>query len=217
MKILLLSNGRTGSYTICEWISEELNLKFIIETDVSFNYKIGDNFIIKKTLFNNNFNLNDVTYFDKIIILYRKNTLKQAESNLFAILKNKWHHLSNNILDGYYEINEDFLYKNHKNIWYSKYQMEDEKNQMLNLNFGFKISYEQIFEDKIGEKLISKYLGFNPKIKIDTNLKLRKENPQQDVINSYEREIKRLLIIIGDLKNEIKSTSFLKKNERTLM
>lgn len=228
MKILLISNGRTGSYTVCEWLSKELNLKFIVETDLSFNYKIEDNFIMKRTLSNNNFDLEDIVYFDKIIVLYRKNTLKQAESNTYAILKNKWHHRSDHITDGYYEIDEDFLIKNHKTIWGSKYQMDDEKNKMLKLNFGFKISYCEIFEDKIGEKLISEYVGFNPKTKIDTNLKLRKENPQQYVINSYEREIKRLLIKMEVLENENenlknenkelnKSIIFLEKNGRTLI
>jgi len=204
MKILLISNGRTGSYSICEWLSKELNLKFITETDLHFNYKTEDNFIIKRTLFNNNFDLEDITYFDKIIILYRKNTLKQSESNTYAILKNKWHHYSDNIIDGHYEIDEDFLIKNHETIWESKYQLDEEKNEMLNLKFGIKVSYEEIFEEEVGEKIIFEYIGFSPKTKIDISLKLRKESPQQYAINSYERENKRLLIRIEDLKNKNK-------------
>lgn len=204
MKILLIGNGRTGSYTVCKWLSKELNLNFIVETDVHFNYKTEDNFIIKRTLSNNNFDLEDVTYFDKIIILYRKNTLNQSESNTHAILKNKWHHYSDDITDGYYEIDEDFLIKNHETIWNSKYQLNNEKNEMLNLKFGIKVSYEEIFEEEIGEKIISEYIGFNTKTKINTNLKLRKDNPQQYVIDSYEREIKRLLIKIENLKDKNK-------------
>ena len=204
MKILLISNGRTGSYSICNWLSKELNIKFITETDLHFNYKTDDNFIIKRTLFNNNFDLEDITYFDKIIILYRKNTLKQSESNTYAILKNKWRHYSDYIIDGYYEIDEDFLIKNYKTIWGSKYQLDEEKNEMLNLKFGIKVSYEEIFEEEVGEKIILEYIGFSPKTKIDISLKLRKESPQQYTINSYERECKRLLIKIEDLKNKNK-------------
>ena len=204
MKILLISNGRTGSYSICEWISKELNIKFITEIDDYFNYKVEDNFILKRTLSNNNFDLKDIIYFDKIIVLYRENTLKQSESSLYAILKNKWHHTSDNILDGYYEINEDFLIENHETIWNSKYQLDEEKNVMLNLKFGIKVSYEEIFEEEVGEKIISNYLDFSPKIKLNTKLKMRKESPQQYAINSYEREYKRLLIRIEGLENENK-------------
>jgi len=204
MKILLITNGRTGSYSICKWLSKELNIKFITETDLHFNYKTEDNFIIKRTLFNNNFDLEDITYFDKIIILYRKNTLKQSESNTYAIFKNKWHHYSDYIIDGYYETDEDFLIKNHKTIWESKYQLDEEKNEMLNLKFGIKVSYEEIFEEEVGEKIILEYIEFSPKTKIDISLKLRKESPQQYAINSYERENKRLLIRIEDLKNKNK-------------
>jgi hypothetical protein len=220
MRILLISNGRTGSYSICEWLSNELNLKFIVERDLSFNYKIGNNFIVKRTLFNNNFDLEDVKYFDKIIILYRKNTLKQSESNLYAILRKKWHHYSDSIIDGYYKIDEDFLIKNHEIIWDSKHQMDNEKNEMLNLKFGLKISYEEIFEDKIGQKLISDYIDFNPKTNLDFELKMRK-NDDQLQIDSYEREIKRLLLNIQYLKNDNEELnnviSFLKKSNSKLL
>ena len=193
MKILLISNGRTGSYSICEWLSKELNIKFITEKEDFLNYKVDDNFILKRTLSNNNFDLKDIIFFNKIIILYRKNTLKQSESSLYAIFKKKWHHYSDSIIDGYYEIDEDFLIKNHETIWNSKYQLDEEKNKMLNLKFGFKISYEEIFEDKIGQELISDYLGFTPKTNLDFKLKMR-TNDNQSQINSYEREVKRLLI-----------------------
>ena len=204
MKILLISNGRTGSYTVCEWLSKELNIKFITEIDDSLDYKVEDNFILKRTLSNNDFDLEDIKHFDKIIVLYRKNTLKQSESNLYAILKNKWHHTSDDNIDGYYEINEDFLIENHETIWNSKYQLDEEKNVMLNLKFGIKVSYEEIFEEEVGEKIILNYLDFNPKIKLNSKLKMRKESPQQYTINSYEREYKRLLIRIEDLENENK-------------
>jgi hypothetical protein len=204
MKILLISNGRTGSYSICEWLSKELNIKFITEIDISLDYKVEDNFILKRTLSNSNFDFEDIKYFDKIIVLYRKNTLKQSESNLYAILKNKWHHHSDDITDGYYEIDEDFFIKNHETIWNSKYQLDEEKNEMLNLKFGIKVSYEEIFEEEVGEKIILNYLDFSPKIKLNTKLKMRKESPQQYAINSYEREYKRLLIRIEGLENENK-------------
>ncbi len=173
MKILLLCGGRVGSYTIAEWLSKELTLTFITEMNDSINYKNMNNIILKRTLDNNNFNFEDIKHFDKIIILYRKNTLEQSESNLFAILKNKWHH-SKDTEDGYYEIDEKFLVENHDTIWLSKYHNDHENQRLLDLDFGFKITYEDIFEDLIGQKLIEDYIGFKSKINLNPMLKLRK-------------------------------------------
>jgi cell division protein FtsB len=206
MKILLLCGGRVGSYTLAKWLSKELNLKFFDELDHSIDYKKVDNIIVKRTISNNDFNLDHVAYFDKIIKLYRKNTLKQAESNLYAIRNKKWHHTSETEPDGFYEIDENFLIKNHKEIWITKNFIDKENKELLQLNFGFEISYEEIFETFVGEKLIEDYLGFKSSTKIDVSLKLRKEN-QQHLINSYEREIESLQSIkieMYDLKNKNK-------------
>lgn len=202
MKILLLCGGRVGSYTLAKWLSKELNLEFFHELDHSIDYKQVDNIIVKRTISNNDFNFDDSVYFDKIIKLYRKNTLKQAESSLYAILNKKWHHTSETETDGFYEIAEDFLVENHKKIWITKNFNDKENKKLLQLNFGFEISYEEIFEMFIGEKLIEDYIGFKSKTKIDVGLKLRKEN-QQHLINSYEREIESLLLETDDIKTEI--------------
>lgn len=219
MKILLLSGGRVGSYAVAEWLSKELNLVFFNEIDHSIDYKNTDNIIVKRTISNNDFNFDDVVYFDKIIKLYRKNTLKQAESNLYAIRNKKWHHTSETERDGFYEIDEDFLIKNDKEIWITKNFIDEENEELFKLNFGFEISYEEIFETFIGEKLIEDYIGFKSSRKIDVSLRLRKENPQH-VINSYEREIKRLSLKTDELKievNDLKNkTIMLKKENKNL-
>jgi len=80
---------------------------------------------------------------------------------------------------------------------------------MLNLKFGFKISYEEIFEDKIGQKLISDYVGFTPITNLDFKLKMR-TNDNQSQINSYEREVKRLLIKNEELKTTLEKYEELK-------
>jgi len=201
MKILLLCGGRVGSYTVAYWLAKELNLEFFTEVGGVVDYKKTDNIIVKRSLENNNFNLDDIIYFDKIIRLYRKNTLKQSESNLYAILNKKWHHTSDTVLDGFYTINEDFLIENHEDIWLNKYGDDYENKKLFNLDFGLLISYEEIFETMIGEKLIGDYIGFKSKTKIDTKLKLRKEN-QQDIINSYEREIKQLWDKIHEVEDD---------------
>jgi hypothetical protein len=202
MKILLLCGGRVGSYTLAKWLAKELNLEFFNEMDHSIDYKQANNIIVKRTIENNDFNLDDSVYFDKIIKLYRKNTLKQAESSLYAILNKKWHHTSETETDGFYEIDEDFLIENHKKIWLNKNFINEENKKLLKLNFGFEISYEEIFELFIGEKLIEDYIGFKSKTKIDVSHKLRKEN-EQHLINSYEREIESLVLKTDDIKNEM--------------
>jgi hypothetical protein len=78
----------------------------------------------------------------------------------------------------------------------------------------------EIFEDKIGQKLISDYIDFNPKTNLDFELKMRK-NDDQSQIDSYEREIKRLLLNIQYLKNDNEELnnviSFLKKSNSKLL
>ena len=49
MRILLLCGFRVGSYTLAEWLSNELNLKFIKELNHSIDYKNVDNIIVKRT------------------------------------------------------------------------------------------------------------------------------------------------------------------------
>lgn len=201
MKILLLCGGRVGSYYIAEWLAEELNLLFALELDNSVDYKIKDNVILKRTLSNNNFDINDISYFDKIILLYRNNTLKQAESNVHAILNNTWHHTSKTKTDTYYTIDEKFLIEHHNMIWETKRNIDKDVAEMLKINFGLKISYEEIFEDGVGQKMIEEYIGFQSKVLIDNKLKLRKDDDKYHLM-SYQREINELTSKIELLKKE---------------
>jgi len=212
MKILLLCGGRVGSYSVAEWLAEELNLLFIVEKDYSVDYKTTDNIILKRTISNDNFDLEDVKYFDKTIILYRNNTLKQSESNMYAILNGRWHHTSKTKTDGYYEINEDFLIEHHNNIWGSKKDLNRQKKEMLSLNFGLKISYEDIFENEIGQKIIENYIGFESKTLLDKKLKLRKDDYESG-IRSYKREINKLISELEELYYELNE---IKNNNKTL-
>ena len=175
MKILLLSEGRTGSYSVMKWIQEHFKYEIISEVkdNQSYDYKNNDNFIIKKTLSNNDFNLNDIIYFDKVIILYRENTLEQAESSLYAILKQKWHH-TDGTNDGHYVISNEFLNNNRENILSIKYQYDRYLKIYKQLDFGLKITYEDIFINKIGQKKLEEYLEINAITELHTNFnKLR--------------------------------------------
>ena len=47
MRILVYSGERTGSYSLCRWISSELGLKFLIEID-EWNPEMED-VVVKRT------------------------------------------------------------------------------------------------------------------------------------------------------------------------
>ena len=187
MKILLLSEGRTGSYSVMDWISESLKLNIVTELD-NFDYINNDNFIFKRSLSNNNFNLDDVKYFNKIIILYREDTLSQSLSSIYTILNKKWRH-SKDKKDGFYVLDEEFLNENHNQIWDTKYSYDELNKIYKNLDFGLKITYENIFVEKIGQKMLEDYIGFSSEINLfDETNKLHKVN-QNVLINFLKKEI----------------------------
>jgi hypothetical protein len=197
MKILLLSEGRTGSYSVMDWLSLDLKLQIIDELQPC-DYVNTDNIIVKRTLSNNDFNLEDIKYFDKIIVLYRENTLEQAESSLWSILKKKWHHTFDT-KDGFYNTDDRYLIDNHKEIWNSKYQFDKSLILYKSLDFGLKISYEDIFDNRVGQKILEDYIGFTSTttLALSSN-KLRIYNLRQ-TINSLVREMSRINI---DLENK---------------
>ena len=201
MKILLLSEGRTGSYSVMDWLSLDLKLQIISEQQPC-DYINRNNIIVKRMLSNGDFNLEDIKYFDKIIILYRENTLQQSESSLWAILKKKWHH-SFDTKDGFYSIDENYLIENHKEIWDNKYQSDKRLILYKSLDFGLKISYEDIFDNLIGQKILEDYIGFvsTTTLALSPN-KLRIYNPTQ-TINSLVREMSRVNIALENKNQEI--------------
>lgn len=197
MKILLISKGRTGSYSVMEWLSLNLKLQIIGELQPC-DYINQDNIIVKRTISNDNFNLDDIKYFDKIIVLYREDTLQQAESSLWAILKNKWHH-SFGTQDGFYIIDNSFLEENHREIWDIKYQLDKSLVIYKLFDFGIKISYEDIFDNLIGQKMLEDYIGFTSTTTLSlSSNKLRVNDPKQ-TINSLVREMD---YINSDLENK---------------
>lgn len=222
MKILLLSEGRTGSYSVMDWLSLDLKLQIIGEQQPC-DYITQDNVIVKRQLTNNDFNLEDVKYFDKIVVLYREDTLQQVESSLWAILKKKWHHTFGT-KDGFYMTDDRYLIENHKEIWDKKYQLDKILMFYKSLDFGLKISYEDIFNNLIGQKMLEDYIGFTSTttLALSSN-KLRTHN-QIQTINSLVREMSRINIAlenktqeIGDLHKEINNLKEIIKNRKKLI
>lgn len=222
MKILLLSEGRTGSYSVMEWIQKDLDLRIISES-LSYDYINNDDIIVKRTLSNNNFNLEDDKYFDKVIVLYREDTLSQAESSLWAIQKKIWHH-SLDKLDAFYAIDENYLILNHRDIWDIKYRFDKLLKLYKSLNFGLHVTYEDIFENNIKQKIIEDYIGFvaSTTLPILSN-KLRTPNINQ-TFNSLIREMGCVNVVlenknleIGNLYEEINKLKSIIKNKNKLI
>jgi hypothetical protein len=60
------------------------------------------------------------------------------------------------------------------------------------LDFGLKISYEDIFDNRIGQKMLEDYIGFTSTTTLGlSSNKLRIHNPRQ-TINSLVREMSRI-------------------------
>jgi hypothetical protein len=184
-----------------DWLSLDLKLRIIGELQPC-DYVNTANIIVKRTLSNNDFNLEDIKYFDKIIVLYRENTLQQSESSLWAILEKKWHHTFDT-KDGFYNTDDSYLIDNHKEIWNSKYQFDKSLILYKSLDFGLKISYEDIFDNRVGQKMLEDYIGFTSTttLALSSN-KLRIYNPRQ-TINSLVREMSRINIALENKNLEI--------------
>lgn len=205
MRILIYSEGRVGSHSLGKWLSRELNLPFVAES-MEFDYTTNDNFI-QKIYFNpkHNSEINQqwllekdeikFEFFDKIIRLYRKNTLEQSVSYQYTVLNKKFQH-SDGKFDAYYELTKEFCDEHFMEI-YRTMKFSDKSNQELkNIDLGLLVSYEELFIENTGQKLIEDYIGFSSKEGIfDQRHKLRVKNEEmdlylQELIENYKNGIK---------------------------
>jgi hypothetical protein len=154
MKILLISLPRTGSTSLLIKISNEENLISISEpfNDVNGNLEKYGNYdwgnvdnICVKTHINhkdNSFYLEFIKFFDKVILLSRKNLIECAESlsyaNHYNIFSDKyiWHKTPN------LEKNINLIIK------YNDYL--NELSKLINVNVTY---YEDIFDINSNQKL----------------------------------------------------------------
>ena len=192
MRIILISEGRVGSYSVTDWLSEELNLPFVAELEEN-HYQ--DNFIVKR-------NIDDAEIYnreyDYYIRLYRENTIKQAESLQRALVSGVYRDINFKK----YEINKNFLATYHDDIWAHKVHADNMNAKLFEINLGILLSYEEIFIDGTGEKKISDYIGFTPRTPLNNNLKkFRKENYRLENISAL-LEIKKLENIIKDFNEQ---------------
>lgn len=189
MKILIYSEGRVGSHSLGRWLSQNLSMPFIAES-VEFDYENEDNFI-RKIYFYPNGNTTSQQWlvekkpvkfecFDKVICLYRENTLDQAISYLQRIDTQRFHY-SEDKFDAYYELTKEFCDKYYPEIFRTIKMLNRNNEELKNLEVGLLLSYEEIFLENTGQKKIEEYIGFNSKTNLyDPRHKLRVKNEEID-------------------------------------
>lgn len=180
MKILLLSTYRTGSHALMNWICKELKLTKISELD---EINVEDDFIVKRTLDSKDFNFQDeYKKYDKVLILYRKDTVRQAESNFYATKNKVWHKLK-------YELSQEELDSHFYQIKGVKETFDIYNEYFININVDncLKVTYEDIFYQGTGQKEIQNYLEFKSKSKLK-NLK-NKLRIDKNTLNLQYQEV----------------------------
>ena len=190
-KILVYSTGRTGSYEVCEWISKELSIPFFVE----FNDDSSENGskIVKRD--SPSVIFEDIeSLYNKKILLYRKDTLSQAESLFRAHVSEIYHQPKGERLISY-RLSDNVLLDNAQRIAQIKMEIELANEFVFKSeDKGLIISYEEIFIDGTGENKILDYIGFEAKSKLyNPERKMRSEFIRsKQYIQKIDFEIKKL-------------------------
>ncbi len=186
MKILLYTGYRTGSRSLGDWLGIELNLEyhhepFNINNPIAFkkytNFNLNSiNDCIVKISPKDELEFNDmISYFDKIIILYRENIKEQAESFIWSKHKKLYHHsyVGDKFVYAHYTIDDTFLKDNSLEIEEEIKRLEVENEYIKALSNGLLITYEELYFSEIGLKKLEEYLQIKFKTKLNPIHKLR--------------------------------------------
>ena len=172
MRILILSHTRSGSTTLCKWLSKELDL-FLNETPYdknTFDDIFKSNNIIRKIVIEEYNPPNEVIEkFDKVICLSRENNIDSAISFINANNKVRWHDT--------YEITNEWINDNKNKIIEMVYKYEHLKTYLKNKDI-FQITYENMYINKTDVNRVISYLNIeNPRHldMIDYDKKYRKD------------------------------------------
>jgi len=188
MKILIYTGYRTGSNSLGEWSSIQLDLPYHHEpfnkmnktsvnlfTNKNFSIEEAGDCIMKISPFDG-FDYEKLkNLFDKRIVLYRENTKEQAESIVWAAEKELWHHtyLNDKFISAHYTTPIEWLNKNIKEIETIQFLLEKENELLKSLTDCLHITYEELYYSDNGIKKIEDYLGFKSNSKFNKINKLR--------------------------------------------
>jgi len=154
MRILIIAQPRTGSTVFANWLSKELNYKWINEPFNMYNpskmvdFLNTDN-VVAKLIFEKNkgewFYSKSIQTIDDLLslnwdfvfILTRDDISEQAISKAWADVNDIWAPTK-------YKINDDWLIKNDKLIQKRKKEFQKDKDVVKSIK-GYQITYEQIY------------------------------------------------------------------------
>ena len=173
MRVLILSHTRSGSTTLCKWISKELNLK-LDETPYNhktFNSVFESNNILRKIVVEEYYpTKEDINKFDKVICLIRENSTEASISFIQSKNVNQWHNQ--------YEITTQWINENKNKILKQIYIYDGLKLKLKGYKM-FQITYEGLFINKCEVNQILTYMEIDsPKYldMLDYDKKYRKDN-----------------------------------------
>jgi hypothetical protein len=153
MRILIIAMGRSGGYSLLKWIGSEKKYQTIHEPtmdngDILSIYKMRllaknkNNTVVKFLIseIENELNTFDWSNWDKIIGLIRNDTKECAISHCWALSSNIWREC--------YEIPNEWIIENEKEIKEEEERLKKNKEVISNIpQIELLISYENIYEN----------------------------------------------------------------------
>jgi len=185
MRILIVAMGRSGGYSLLNWIGSEKGYQTIHEPTVDNEdmlsiYKMrllakNKNNTVVKFLINeieNELDTFDWSKWDKIIGLIRNDTLECAISHCWALASNSWRDC--------YEISNEWIIENEEKIKEEEYRLQKNKEVISNIpQIELLVSYENIYQNNEDIDKLTQYLEIK-KISsyslLDTRNRLRNVN-----------------------------------------
>jgi hypothetical protein len=170
MNICIIAYSRVGGTCFGEWLSREINRKYIHEpfNNHSVNKKIDfkeGNFVIKLEPEQIHM-IPDNTI--KISII-RENIYECAISNLHSIKTNKWHSI--------YTIDENWIDEHREELYKLEKNIKNQNDKIKNMNVDISITYEGIYNTKIDLEKIKNYFNIsNTKYEYMLNVNNRYRN-----------------------------------------
>lgn len=182
MRILIYALPRTGSTNLAYYLAESLNYLVAIEPfhDSRFwqskltDYDIfeRDNVVVKTIWGQGGYWYKDLKdKFDKVIILWRENTLEQAQSFAYAALENSQEHWHEPYMYTDKQVPEGDIQKHLESF-------QDGYKEIENID-DFKTTYEKVYITGEDLEIVDKYVGItgkNYRFLLDKNNKYRKDN-----------------------------------------
>jgi hypothetical protein len=178
MKILLICEPRSGSTNLANWfnINKDVTTLFLPSDKNSkwyrpkFPYVFNtEHLVVKEDFYVDNEFENNISYYDKVICLYRENEKEQIESWCMAKKTNIWHSVWN----------YDNDYFDRKEMEFIKNLKKEFRNKFINQNF-FYISYEELYLNN-GIVKIKNYIGIKEyeNIQFPVGIKYRQKNIEE--------------------------------------